>query len=187
MKKVLSFVFLLAMLVLPAHAQQDVIDDNATDCANGDCSIQLTSSVMVPQLMKVYFGSQGAFDNLTPTIEDFNNGFVAEEDRPGYARPKVQVSSNVPWKLSIKAGQAEFDYSGDYTNPSKPASDMHVSPGSNNVPYFALSTTDQQFDTGDPVGPGKHVASMDQKILFSWDKDVPGTYSLPIILTLAAQ
>ncbi len=181
MNKILSIALAAFVLAAPAFAQDSVQDG---DCVGAGCDLKITTTITVPTLMSAQFSGLNQYGNpLNPTYADFVAGYRAEDEVGGYPRPKVIIASNVPWQVSIKALTNTFTYSGTATDPAKPASDMQVKM---NGTYTALSTSDQVMATGAPTNPN-HKFSLDQKVLWSFSKDAPGTYALGMQLTLAAQ
>jgi len=124
------------------------------------------------------FGSIGA--------TDFDTGY-----KELIEAQTITVWSNVDWVLNVVANAAAFSYSGDYTDPGKPASDLYIRTSSSHskvtdtIAYAPLNTTGFWIAKG---GRGGNISlTVDFKLLLDYAQDLPGNYTLTITYTLSTE
>lgn len=100
---------------------------------------------------------------------------------PALTSPNVKVVANKAFQVSIAAATTNFTGSGA---ANKPAGDVEWAQSGASTTFLALSTT------GAPVMSGIGTPNTNRNLTFqsrwAFERDVPGTYSLVVTLTLAA-
>ncbi len=100
---------------------------------------------------------------------------------PALTSPNVKVVANKAFQVSIAAATANFTGTGA---ANKPAGDVEWAQSNAPAAFLALSTT------GAPVMSGTGTPDTNRNLTFqsrwAFERDVPGTYSLVVTLTLAA-
>ncbi|MCP9762279.1 hypothetical protein EGI31_04875 [Lacihabitans soyangensis] len=147
--------------------------------ANAQLSATHTVTVTIPTVMDVRFQPSGP-NNTTFTFAD---GAEIETGKENLNASGLQVRSNKNWKLSVKAGQANFTPSTTVAL-AMPASILSVKRGTG--AYLGLTTVDQELTTGNKGGYGANTFNVDYRALPSFDHE-PATYTLPVVYTVSAQ
>lgn len=115
------------------------------------------------------------------TFDQFNNGITVSN----YST--LQLKTNVNWTFSVSTNTQFFSASGASASPNMPASILQMAM-STSPTYYTLSTTPQQINAGtlgDLTAPG-NVFNVNLKATPGYDYG-PGTYSITITYTIAAQ
>jgi hypothetical protein len=115
------------------------------------------------------------------TYDQFNNGVTVSN----YST--LQLKTNVNWTFSASTTTQYFSASGSSASPNMPASILQMAL-STNPTYYTLSTTPQQINAGtlgDLTTPG-NIFNVNLKATPGYDYG-PGTYSITITYTIAAQ
>jgi hypothetical protein len=154
----------------------------AAQCSGTDsCSTTNTASVTIGALVKLEMSATTT--TLTPPlVADLAAGFVADIG-PGFI-----VHANQDWTLSIKSDAAtDWSYSGT-KGGVKPIGDLTWSTISE-FGFTALTTSNATVSSGSSATDNTEVG-LYFKTLYSSDysslNNRPGTYTLPIVLTLSA-
>lgn len=112
------------------------------------------------------------------TGADFDAGFGQT------AGPTLTVKSNAPWALSVRATQATWTESGATARVGKPSADFLV--GSSPLgPFLALTTTPVTLASG-AAGTSGTVLPLTFRVAYAWLLDTPGSYTIPIQLTITS-
>lgn len=98
------------------------------------------------------------------------------------AGPTVQAQANFAWMLTMRAGSTTWSYSGSATAPSKSAADLSWRAGSGS--FTPISTTGSTLLSGTAGAAATAVLSF--RTTWSWTSNPPGSYALPLTLTLTA-
>jgi len=116
----------------------------------------------------------------SPTASDYLNGF---QHITGHA---AEIHSNYPWQLSIRSTQSSFSGSGG-ARTNKPRSDLSWSLTSGSG-YTVITGNNAAANVVVTTGTatGSEVVQLFYRVAWSWSLDTPGTYSLPLVLTIAA-
>ena len=129
--------------------------------------VQPTVRVTVPQ----------AVVTLTnPDATDFTNGFSI-----AFGHSAV-INANSSWQLLISSSQALWT-AGAGGRSDKPQGDLlwGLSSGGS---FTAVTGSPTQVTTGSATNATS--VSIYYKVLWVWNLDIPGTYSLPVTLTISA-
>jgi hypothetical protein len=161
---------LLALTARPVQAQ--------LGCAGSACTVEV--SLPVASVMRISLSSTGVSLG-TPTGSDYQLGY---RDVAGPA-VTATIKANRAFQVQVVGTGATFQYAGSSTNPNKAASDLRWA-----TSQAGLATTTNHMGTAGSLlnhGPGANVqASLYLRTLWDFTRDVPGTYSMPIRLTLSA-
>jgi hypothetical protein len=145
--------------------------------ATNICTVTHTASATVNDVMRLTL-STGTTDLGTPLEADYTAGF---KNATG---PTATVKSNRSWKVTVVGNASNFSYTGNLTNPNKPASDLLW--GTTAGTYGSNMGTSAQLASGTTGTAG---ATPQAQIFFqtkyNWATDVPGSYSLVVNFTLA--
>lgn len=170
---------LAALAILSAAAAPLAAQQNS--CTGNPCTIQNTASVSVVDVMRLTLDGYTT-DLGTPTESDFVAGYRTA------AGPTATVRSNRPYRVTVKAVPSSFSWTaptingGTLADPLKPASDL--------LWGTAAGTYGNDMSASALLLSGNGTSSTQQQIhyktLYSFAKDVPGTYSIVIDFTLAA-
>jgi hypothetical protein len=170
------------LLVLFALMAGAGVAEAQTCTANlpGACSLNITTSLLIPKVVDVSLSSSST--TLTPpTVTDFTNGFVLDNG------PTVTFKANTPWTASIRAGQATWTATvstpGVTPWATKPASDLLWSTTSGSG--YAAFTTSNVFLTSGVKTLGSSLALF-FKTKETWTTDLPGKYTMPVVITITA-
>ncbi len=149
-----------------------------TGSASGaSCGVPVSLSITTPSLMRITVSS-GSAALGTPTVTDFAAGFNTA------AGPTVTVWANQAFHVSVVGAASTFTYAGSLTNPNKPASDLQWATVSGSTYPNNMSAAANLFPLNS--GPGGPLSQqLFFKTLWSFTKDVPGTYSLVVSLTVS--
>jgi hypothetical protein len=140
--------------------------------------------------VRIYY-TLGQSLSVSPATVDFGVLGAAEFER-GYAERSpaqtLTISSGTDWVLRLQA-DAFWSYSGTEPDPLKPAGDLLWRLSSTDARvtaisgmYTGLATSAAQVASGTP-GDGIVVA-IHFRVLLSYERDPPGSYTLGIIYTL---
>lgn len=113
-----------------------------------------------------------------PMPADFDAGFGQT------AGPQLTVKSNSTWSISIRSTQATWTASGPSARANKPTSDLRwaTNPAG---PFTNLSTTATTMQVSAAPSAGT-VVPLHFRVAYAWTLDTPGTYSLPVQVTVTS-
>jgi hypothetical protein len=112
----------------------------------------------------------------SPDATDFTNGFSISLGHTAV------IKANNAWQLLISSGQALWTAGGG-GRPNKPDGDLLWGLSSGG-PFTAVTGTPVQVTTG--TATNATSVSIYYKVLWVWNLDIPGTYTLPVTLTISA-
>jgi hypothetical protein len=155
---------------VPASAQTDTCSGAVGVCSvSGDISINITRAVrlMVPASVSVAIA----------TPADFATGLGPATNFIGL------IQANGPWSLGISALNPTFTVvPADGSSIVKPAADAAWASGSG--PFTPLSTTVTPIGTG--TATSASLVNLSVRIAYAFQQDGPGSYTLPLVLTITA-
>ena len=125
--------------------------------------------------------SQTSIGLGTPTGSDYANGY---RDVSG-AAATVTVKANRAFRVQVVGAAPNFTYSGAFSNPNKPATDLQWATSQAGL----ASTTNTMGATATLLNQGASASATQLlflRTLWHFSTDVPGTYSLAVSVTLAA-
>ena len=118
--------------------------------------------------------------SFSVTPSDYNQGYTQSLGH------SVTVQSNTTWTLSIRSSQTSWTGTGG-ARVNKPRTELQWATSAGG-PYTATpgntAATALTVTTG--TASAGTVVSIYYRILWSWTLDTPGTYTVPVILLLAA-
>ena len=166
----------LGLTAVAAHAQ------TCTGNTAAGCTVNTTASVTVPALVELTVAGAGSIALTSPTVADLTTGYVED------AGPALSVKANRAWTLSVHTTAAtNWTYVGTEAGV-KPISDLTWANTATGT-YAAITTSaaaivsnQTRTNTGAPTIFFRTLYSSD----FSSDRNAAGTYSIPLVFTLAA-
>lgn len=147
-------------------------------CAAATCTVEVT--MPVSDVVRITT-SQASVALGTPAVSAFTAGYL---DVSG-AATTVTVKSNRAFRVQIVGTTASFSYGGSFANPAKPASDLKWATSQAGL----TSTTNTMGTTATLMNTGAAAAatqSLFLRTVWLYSRDVPGTYTLVVALTLSA-
>ncbi len=111
------------------------------------------------------------------TPSDYNQGYT---EALGHA---VTVLANAPWTLSIRSTSATWTALGAGARAGKPRSDLQWDTAITG-PYTPMTGTAVTIASGNPTNGT--LVNVWYHILWAWNLDTPGTYTLPVVLLITA-
>lgn len=134
-------------------------------------SVQVTVTIDIPQVLYI------AVDNAnvtfsSPSESDFNTGWTKAANQT-----TLTYSGNVPHVVTIAADVASF--TGPY---AKAASDLEWS--TDGSTWNPLSTS--PVNVASSAAPGRSTQVVQYRLILDYQKDAPGTYTLPITYSIVA-
>ena len=174
-------VALLALVAASAARAQTCTNAGA---ASATCNVTATATATVQHVVSLDIGSTSLALTGITGIGDYAVG-TGIATLTNLNLQSVVVRANRSWILSVKANAAAWTFAaaGGTTDPAKPAGDLKWS--TDGSTYTALTTSNVTLQTGVATN-GSAPQSLSYRT--SWDitRDVPGTYQMPVMFTLAA-
>ena len=173
-------VALLALVLLFAAATAARAQTcTATQKPNTVSSCTVSSTVGVNVVKSVSLSMSNAATTLaTPAVADVDAGL----QRVATSGPVLTVRANSAWVVNIKALNETWT-AGAGGRVDKPASDLRWSLSASGT-FTALSTAGSQLATGAATTAASYQLFF--KAAYNWVDDLPGTYNLPVVLTITA-
>lgn len=162
-------------------AAQQCVTPAATGQSTVTCSLPITVSgenatgFVAPTLLEMTVSPTTW--STTPSIADLNTGKTQTQTMT------VEVRANRTWIITA-SGNATFTASGSLARADKPVSHIRWSTV-NSGAGTGLSTTAATITSGSAgAATGSNVKTLYWWTTLSWTGDPPGSYSMPITLTL---
>jgi len=173
--------FILAAMVIGSTIS---VNQAGAQCSGnaGSCNSTNTASVTVNALVKL--GMSSATTSLTsPTADQVEVGATIAD-----AGPSFTIKANRSWSLNVKTtNPASWTYVGS-NGGNKPISDLTWSNAVNGT-FAGISPTDALVTSGAGASNGQAAQIFFRTVWaagFTQPSNAPGTYSLPVVLTLSA-
>ena len=160
----------LALLASRAGAQ--------TGCSGASCVVEIT--MPVSDVIRIT-ASASTIDLGSPTLSDFTAGYH-DVIGPGLT---VAVKANRSFQVQLSGGGAAFGYAGPLADPLKPATDLKWATSQGGLSGSPNDMTGT-FALMNGTATASATTSLYFRTLWVITRDVPGTYSLPVALTLSA-
>ncbi len=169
---------LLAAIPVSGVGAQGSCTYNGT---NGNCTVGNTATysinLTITTAVRLALSTAGvALD--PPGAAEFDAGFGTT------VGPTLTVKANRSWTLTIRSTQALWTASPPPARANKPSTELRVGLSAGG-PFTNLTTTAFTLQTGGAATAGT-VLPLYFRVVYSWLLDTPGTYSLPLQLTLTA-
>lgn len=167
---------LLALAVSRAPADAQSCEQTGT----GSCAISVSLAAAIPFAAQLTVSSAStAFGTIGPSTlaAGSTSGTLSATG------PTISAIANFGYAVTLKAAASAWSYTGTSTDPAKPVSDLRfrlVTTG----PFTTLTTGGTQILSGS-AGTSSSTATFLQS-LWNWTTNPPGTYSLPLSVTLTA-
>lgn len=146
---------------------------------DGRCTVNVTLQAPIPFTAQIT-SSTPTTDVGTLTASDLVPGQAVGTRE--FTGPTISARANFAWSLTIRAGSATWSYTGE-GSPTKSASDLAWRTAPTNA-YTAASTTGATLLTG-ALGELRSTPLL-FRTTWRWATEPPGSYALPLTLTLAA-
>lgn len=146
---------------------------------SGSCTVNVALSAPIPFVAQISTSSSTSDIGLL-TAADLVLG--QSEGSKTFSGPVVTAQANFAWSLTIRAANTTWTYSGAGA-PAKPATDLAWRIG-NTGPFAAMTMTGATLISG-ALGESLSV-SVNFRTTWRWASEPPGTYELPLTLTMAA-
>ncbi len=173
-----ALVALLALVAAwPAEAQLSCTRNNRGTCTVGGTNGTIALNITVTRAVRMSLGSTTV--TLTqPGAAEFDAGFGQT------AAPTFVVKANAPFSVSLRSTQATWTASPAPARANKPVTDLQwgVAVGG---PFTNVTTTAVTIHTGGAASAGTTIP-LQFRVRYDWLLDTPGTYSLPLQLTITA-
>ncbi|AMW04835.1 hypothetical protein [Gemmatimonas phototrophica] len=167
------------VLVLGAFAPRTA---SAQAACNGgtSCSVTVTLRLGRPEVFRLSL-SQATTVVPALTAADFAAGL---KDAPG---PVLTVLANAPYRVTVQAAAATWQYTGASSNPAKSSADLRWArtAGGPWTSSSSATTIWPASGTAAPATAGQTI-SLFYRTLWQWTGSPPGAYTLPVNLTLTS-
>lgn len=100
------------------------------------------------------------------------------------AGPTLTMKANASWAITIRTTQANWSASAPPARAAKPAGELLWSTLATG-PFTAMTLTTATLRTGSAATAGT-IIPLFFRVTYSWILDTPGTYSLPVQITVTA-
>lgn len=150
----------------------------------GTCNTTGNANVTIPRVVRLTT-NQVTTPLATPTAAAFTAGF---QQTTG---PVLSMQSNAGHSVLIRSTAAAFTASGGTPGPdapraAKPAADLRVDTTATFPNNWAMSTTNRTIRLRTTAATTPVSVSLFFRVLLSWTLDTPGTYTLPLIITMTS-
>lgn len=172
---------LLVLLLSGALGRAAGAQGQCNERADGDCSVGGNSTF-------------AAFITVTAAVRMSLSSSSVALDAPGGAEfeagfgqttgPVLTMRANRSWSVTVRAAQTTWTASAPPARANKPASDLEWGTASSG-PFTGLTTSAVSLSVG-PTATAGTVIPLYFRVRYAWTLDTPGTYSLPIQLTVTA-
>jgi len=151
------------------------------------CSVSGSSSCNVTVTLSA--GAIPYAAQLTTTATTTSLGTISQTTLPAgtasstivTAGPTITANANAAYAVTIAAQSSTWSYTGTFTNPAKPAGHLEYRVGSAGS-YTAITTTGASILSG--TAATERSAALSFRTTWAWASAKPGTYSLPLTITL---
>jgi hypothetical protein len=147
-------------------------------CSGASCTVSIT--MPVGDVMRMTLSATNSALG-TPGESDFTAGFRDVSGSSG----TVTVKANRAFRVQVSGGSTLFSYSGSLANPSKPASDLvwAATAAGRSTSTNNLGATGTLLSASATAGTAQSIFL---RTKWAFNRDVPGTYSVNVVLTLTA-
>jgi hypothetical protein len=143
---------------------------------NATCAVNTTASITLRRVVRLAATPATAV-LPTPTVSEFEQGFQQ------VLAHLVEVRANAGWQLRVSTTATVFTAAGG-ARPNKPAADLLWAPDPLPASFQPLSTTPGLLASG--TATAATTITLHYRMLWSWALDSPGTYSIPVRLTVSS-
>lgn len=170
-------VALLALGGASAAAAQDSCQRNGSGSCVAGNTAAVSLNITITRAIRMSLGSS-TVTLTSPSGPEFDAGFGQT------ASPVLVIKSNAAFSVSLRSTQTLWTASPAPARANKPASDLQwgVAVGG---PFTDLSTLGATLLTG-AAGTSGTVIPLQFRVKYSWLLDTPGSYSIPLQLTLTS-
>lgn len=172
---------LAAILAIVAAAAPTQAQGSCTRTGRGRCNVGNSATyaitITITRAARLELSS-ATVALATPTANEFDAGFGQTTG------PTLTVKANAAYTVSIRSTQATWTASPAPARANKPLADLRWSNAAAG-PFTAMTTTATTLRTGAAATAGT-AAPIYFRVQYSWLLDTPGTYSLPIQITVTS-
>lgn len=174
----LGFVLICASA---AGAEMVRAQGTCTETADGTCTIGNNNTyaitITITQAVRLQMSSAAIALNA-PSALDFDATFGQTTG------PTLTMRSNTSWSISIRTTQSLWTASPPPARPNKPAADLQWATASGG-PFTDFTLTNATLATGATATAGTLIPLF-FRVRYAWLLDTPGSYSIPVQLTVTA-
>lgn len=179
---------LLGVAAAPVRAQTCTITGSAAaitaTTGAGTCNLSGNANVTIPRVVRLTT-NQVTTALATPTAAAFTAGF---QQTTG---PVLSMQSNAGHTVLIRSTAPAFSATGGTPGPdapraAKPAADLRVDTAATFPNNWAISTTNRTVRVRTTAATTPVGVSLFFRVLLSWTLDTPGTYTLPLVITMTS-
>lgn len=150
----------------------------------GTCNTSGNANVTIPRVVRMTT-NQPTTTLATPTAANYDAGFAATTG------PLLTMQSNAGHSVLVRSSATTFTATGGTPGPdapraAKPAADLRVDTTATFPNNWAMSTTNRTVRTRATAATTPVSVTLFYRLLLSWTLDTPGTYTIPIIITLTS-
>lgn len=166
----------LLLLGVPALAQGTCTRNGQGTCMIGDDATHAIR-ITITQAIRLE-STSGAVTLAVPSGLDYDAGFGLT------VGPVLTMRSNIPWSVTLRATQLLWTATPAPSRPDKPVTDLQWGLAAAG-PFTDLTTTATTIATGG-AGTNGTIIPLHFRVKYAWLLDTPGTYSLPLQLTVTS-
>lgn len=144
------------------------------------CSVSVVLQLPRPTVVSLAISSPTT-GIPSPDAGSFSAGFTQ------VAGPTVTAKVNAPYRVTVQAAQSTWSYSGSADNPGKPAAELLWS-GSTAGPWISSSASGTLWPVSGQVAPATsgQPIPLFYRAIWTWTGTPPGSYTLPVNITLTS-
>lgn len=158
------------------EAQGSCSRSGAGNCSTSASNGNVTEGTIARAVQAVI--TAGSTASVTATSAAYNTGYAE------FQGATITVRANKAWNLTISTSASTWTNSGTGSRATKPAADLLWATSQAGT-YTALSATATTVTSGAAATAGTTV-NLWHRAKLSWTADTPGTYTLPVTVTLTA-
>jgi hypothetical protein len=175
---VVALAAMAAVMCAPSvtEAQGSCSRSNSGSCSTSASSGNVTEGTIAKAVQAVI--TAGSTASITATAAAYNAGYAE------FQGATLTVRANKAWNLTISSSASAWTNVGSGSRASKPVADLSWATSQAGT-YTALSATATTVTSGAAATSGTTV-NLWHRAKLSWTSDTPGTYILPVTVTLTA-
>jgi hypothetical protein len=151
---------------------------------SGTCNTSGNATATIPRVVRMTT-SQPTTPLTTPTAANYDAGFVQTTG------PLLSMQSNAGHSVLVRSTAATFTATGGIPGPdapraAKPVADLRVDTTAAFPNNWAMATTNRTVRTRPTAALAPVTVQLFFRLLLSWTLDTPGTYTIPVVITLTS-
>jgi hypothetical protein len=168
------------MLFVAGATLADPAEAQAACNGGASCSLTVTLRLGRPQVFRLAL-SDGTTTVPPLTASDFSAGFKNVNG------PTVTILANAPYRITVQAAIPTWQYTGAQANPSKSAADLQWSRAAGG-PWASSASAATLWPASGSSAPATagQTVSLFYRTIWQWTSSPPGSYALPVNITLTS-